>query len=193
MKCIAICRPPSVAAATSHMHAHPGRPDAPARSRAVRRRSDQNGQSNDTDRMFRNDHRDRPVFQFRIGRRIRELQVYSTPVRTKRSSPRWTKTSDDHRGHKGPGRGTRWYGTIRSYGCPYRKSNPNVLVMQSAEVWLCKICPMLNFAESARPCPRQMRAGLIVIYHVRAHVPNDAQAQRDGRALSPDRVISRSA
>jgi hypothetical protein len=50
-------------------------------------------------------------------------------------------------------------GTARPFpqkpaACPYRKSDPNVLMMQSAEMWLCEDpADTLNLgAESARPC-----------------------------------------
>jgi hypothetical protein len=53
--------------------------------------------------------------------------------------------------------------------CPYRKSNPNVLVMQPAEMWLCEDpSDALHFARNRRVLvQRQMRAGFVVICHVR--------------------------
>ena len=54
-------------------------------------------------------------------------------------------------------------------GGPYRKSDPDVLVMQSAEMRLCEDpTDALNFARNRRVLvQRQMRAGLVVICHVR--------------------------
>jgi hypothetical protein len=54
-------------------------------------------------------------------------------------------------------------------GCPYRKSDRNVLVMQSAEMWLCEdSADSLNFARDwCVLVQRQVRAGLIVICQVR--------------------------
>jgi hypothetical protein len=53
--------------------------------------------------------------------------------------------------------------------CPYRKSDPDVLVMQSAEMGLCEDpTDALNFARNWHVfVRRQMRAGLIVICRVR--------------------------
>jgi ABC-type transport system substrate-binding protein len=54
-------------------------------------------------------------------------------------------------------------------GCPCRKSDPDVLVMQSAEMGLCEdSTDALNFARNRRVLvQRQVRAGLVVICHVR--------------------------
>ena len=53
--------------------------------------------------------------------------------------------------------------------CPCRKSDPNVLVVQSAEMRLCENpADTLHFARNRRVLvERQMRAGLVVICHVR--------------------------
>jgi len=53
--------------------------------------------------------------------------------------------------------------------CPYRKSDANVLVTQSAEMRFCEDpTDALNFARNRRVLvQRQMRAGAIVICHVR--------------------------
>ena len=53
--------------------------------------------------------------------------------------------------------------------CPYRKSDPNVLVMQSTKMRFCEYpADTLLFAQNRRVLvERQMRAGLVVICHVR--------------------------
>ena len=53
--------------------------------------------------------------------------------------------------------------------CPYRKSDPDVFVVQSAEMRLYDDpADALNFARNRRVLiQRQMRAGFVVIYHVR--------------------------
>jgi hypothetical protein len=83
-------------------------------------------------------------------------------------------------------------------GCPYRKSNPNVLVMQSAEMWLCEDpADTLNFARNRRVLvQRQMRAGFVVICHVRSQqVPKVTLAKDNDMVehLSPDRTNQPSA
>jgi len=63
------------------------------------------------------------------------------------------------------------YGHISRYlGCPYRKSNPNVLVMQPTDMRLRNNpSDALNFARNRGVLvQRQMRTGLVVICHVRS-------------------------
>src|SRR5260221_14706220 len=58
-------------------------------------------------------------------------------------------------------------GCARS-SCPCRKSNPNVLVMQTTKIRLCEDpTDVLNFACNRRVfVQRDMRAGLVLISHV---------------------------
>jgi hypothetical protein len=75
----------------------------------------------------------------------------------------------------------------------YRKSNPNVLVMQSAEMWLREDpADTLNFARNRRVLvQRQMRAALVVVCHVRSQqVPKVTLAKDNDMVehFSPDRA-----
>ena len=77
--------------------------------------------------------------------------------------------------------------------CPYRKSDPDVLVMQSAEMGLCEDpTDALNFAwNRCVLIQRQMRAGVIVICHVRQrYVPKVPFAKHNDLVehLPPDRA-----
>ena len=84
-------------------------------------------------------------------------------------------------------------GEAASTACPYRKSNPNVLVMQPAEMRLCEDpADTLSLAWNRRVLvQRQMRAGLVVICHVRSQqVPKVTLAKNNNMVeyLSPDRA-----
>src|SRR5260370_37921823 len=77
--------------------------------------------------------------------------------------------------------------------CPCRKSNPNVLVMQTTKMRLCEDpTDVLNFPWNRRVfVQRQMRAGLVVICHVgQQYVPKATLAKHDDviECLPPDRA-----
>src|SRR5260221_6422532 len=79
------------------------------------------------------------------------------------------------------------------FDCPCRKSNPNVLVMQTTKVRLCEDpTDVLNFAWNRRVfVQRQMRAGLVVICHVgQQYAPKVTLAKHDDviECLPPDRA-----
>src|SRR5260221_10710850 len=77
--------------------------------------------------------------------------------------------------------------------CLCRKSNPNVLVMQTTKMRLCEDpTDVLNFAWNRRVfVQRQMRPGLFVICHVgHQYVPKVTRAKHDNvsKCLPPDRA-----
>ena len=59
---------------------------------------------------------------------------------------------------------------VAACSCPYRKSDPDVLVVQSAAMRFCENpADTLHFAQNRHVLvERQMRAGLVVICHVRS-------------------------